>query len=178
MLGRLQSHVRHNVVAYLALFVALGGTSYAAVDLPRDSVGSRELRDGSVRGRDLAVVRKTLRVRLRPDNVHYVDTGPSGASVGDMIVRHLDLLDEGGRKIGTYGGPCVVTVVEDGSRTCTDSYHLKDGDIYVVAEATHHAGTVAGGTGAYLGSTGQVTGGSGPDDGTIALVLDLTIPRR
>ena len=31
---KLLTHVKHNVVAYLALFVALGGTSYAAVNLP------------------------------------------------------------------------------------------------------------------------------------------------
>src|SRR4051794_20021182 len=37
-----------NVTATLALFVALGGTGYAAFSLPRDSVGSRELRRGSV----------------------------------------------------------------------------------------------------------------------------------
>ena len=45
---RLLSHVRHNVVAYLALFVALGGTSYAAVSLPRGSVGSRQLKNHSI----------------------------------------------------------------------------------------------------------------------------------
>ena len=38
-----------NVVASLALFVALGGTAAAAVTLDRDSVGSREIRDGAVR---------------------------------------------------------------------------------------------------------------------------------
>ena len=32
----------------LALFVALGGTAYAATNLPRNSVGTRELRDGAV----------------------------------------------------------------------------------------------------------------------------------
>ena len=37
-----------NVVATLALFVALGGASYAAVTLPRNSVGSAQLRNGSV----------------------------------------------------------------------------------------------------------------------------------
>ncbi len=37
-----------NVTATLALFVALGGTGYAAISLPRDSVGSRELRPGAV----------------------------------------------------------------------------------------------------------------------------------
>lgn len=37
-----------NGVAYLALFVALGGTSYAAATLPRDSVGNAQLRNASV----------------------------------------------------------------------------------------------------------------------------------
>jgi hypothetical protein len=30
------AHVKRNAVAYVALFVALGGTSYAAVRLPAD----------------------------------------------------------------------------------------------------------------------------------------------
>jgi hypothetical protein len=47
-MSRLISHLRHNLVAYLALFVALGGTSYAAVSLPAGSVGTRQLRNGSV----------------------------------------------------------------------------------------------------------------------------------
>jgi hypothetical protein len=41
-------HLRSNAVAYLSLFIALGGTSYAAVNLPAASVGTRQLRNGSV----------------------------------------------------------------------------------------------------------------------------------
>jgi hypothetical protein len=41
-------HVRRNTVAYLALFVALGGTSYAAAKLPAGSVGNRQLARGAV----------------------------------------------------------------------------------------------------------------------------------
>ena len=37
-----------NVTATLALIVALGGTSYAAVVLPRNSVGSKQLKKGAV----------------------------------------------------------------------------------------------------------------------------------
>lgn len=37
-----------NLVATLALFVALGGASYAAVKLPRNSVGTSQLRNGAV----------------------------------------------------------------------------------------------------------------------------------
>jgi hypothetical protein len=42
-----------NVMATVAVFIALGGSSYAAVTLGKDSVGSREIRDGSVRGKDI-----------------------------------------------------------------------------------------------------------------------------
>jgi hypothetical protein len=58
-------HVRSNAVSYLALFVALGGTSaYAADALPKASVGPKQLkrnavtsakvRDGSLRAGDFA----------------------------------------------------------------------------------------------------------------------------
>jgi hypothetical protein len=45
---RVLIHARANVVAYLALFVALGGTSYAAVSLPAGSVGNRQIRNQSI----------------------------------------------------------------------------------------------------------------------------------
>jgi hypothetical protein len=41
-------HLKSNIVAYLALFVALGGTSYAALSLPANSVGTKQLRNGAV----------------------------------------------------------------------------------------------------------------------------------
>ncbi len=40
--------IRKNPIAYLALFIALGGTSYAALKLPTGSVGTRQLRNGAV----------------------------------------------------------------------------------------------------------------------------------
>ena len=42
-----------NVTATLALFIALGGTSYAVATLPRDSVGSEQLRTNSVGGPEI-----------------------------------------------------------------------------------------------------------------------------
>lgn len=44
----LLNHLRSNVVGYLALVVATGGTSYAVAELPRDSVGTRQLQRESV----------------------------------------------------------------------------------------------------------------------------------
>jgi hypothetical protein len=43
-----------NVVASLALFVALGGGAYAAITLPKNSVGSKQIKNGSVKNADLA----------------------------------------------------------------------------------------------------------------------------
>jgi hypothetical protein len=42
-----------NVTASLALFIALGGTSYAAITLPRNSVGTNQLRTGAIRSVDV-----------------------------------------------------------------------------------------------------------------------------
>jgi hypothetical protein len=45
---RLLSYLRHHHLALLALFVALSGTAYAAIQLPRHSVGTKQLRNNSV----------------------------------------------------------------------------------------------------------------------------------
>lgn len=48
MLRRLISYVRAHHVALLALFLAMGGTSYAAITLPAGSVGTTQLRNHAV----------------------------------------------------------------------------------------------------------------------------------
>lgn len=53
MLGRLGRHVRQQFVGYIALFVALGGVSYAAVALPKNSVGTKQIAKGAVKKADL-----------------------------------------------------------------------------------------------------------------------------
>jgi hypothetical protein len=45
---KILGHIKSNVIAYLALFVALGGTSYAAIKIPAGSVGNRQLKNHSV----------------------------------------------------------------------------------------------------------------------------------
>jgi hypothetical protein len=47
-MNRIVSHLRGSAVAYLALFVALGGTSYAAFAVPANSVGTRQIRNHSI----------------------------------------------------------------------------------------------------------------------------------
>jgi hypothetical protein len=55
MRHRVLGHVRGNVVAYAALFVALSGTAVAATSaLPANSVGTSQLKNGAVTGQKVA----------------------------------------------------------------------------------------------------------------------------
>jgi len=47
MIANLIHHIRGHAVAYLALFLALGGTSFAASRLPADSVGPEQMIPGA-----------------------------------------------------------------------------------------------------------------------------------
>ena len=44
----LLKHASRNAIAYAALFIALGGSAYAAMTLPANSVGPKQLRVGAV----------------------------------------------------------------------------------------------------------------------------------
>src|SRR4051794_36903575 len=49
MLGKVRPHLSYaNVIATLALFFALGGGAYAAISLPSNSVGSKQLKANAV----------------------------------------------------------------------------------------------------------------------------------
>jgi hypothetical protein len=47
-MNRLITHLRANLVGWVALFVALGGTGYAAIRIPRNSVGAAQIRNRSI----------------------------------------------------------------------------------------------------------------------------------
>jgi hypothetical protein len=47
-------HIRQQFIGYIALFTALGGVSYAAVVLPKNSVTSKQIKNGQVKRADLA----------------------------------------------------------------------------------------------------------------------------
>lgn len=68
-----------NVMSTLGVFIALGGTSYAAVKLPADSVGNKQLRDAAVTSqiiRDGAVTSADL----APGAVAAGPRGPKGST--------------------------------------------------------------------------------------------------
>ena len=58
MLKRTGGFARRNALALVALFVALGGTSYAAFGVPINSVGSAQIRNGAIPSGKLTVGNK------------------------------------------------------------------------------------------------------------------------
>jgi hypothetical protein len=66
-----------NVVASLAVFIALGGVSWAAVTLPANSVGKRHLRNNSVTGAE--VVNGSLKAKdFAAGQLTQGEPGPAG----------------------------------------------------------------------------------------------------
>ena len=85
-MNRLLDHARANVVAYLALFVALGGSSYAAFELPNHSIDPVKLNPRTI-GRIRARVGQ--RQRHRPsDRLRWRGTRPRGQRRGTRALHH------------------------------------------------------------------------------------------
>jgi len=103
MLANLRNRLSYaNVTATLALFIALGGTSYAALALPRNSVGSKQIRTNAVgssevRNRSLktADLSVTTRRALRGAKGDIGPAGPAGAPA----VRYFAAISAPGQRI-------------------------------------------------------------------------------
>ncbi|MGV1047541.1 MAG: hypothetical protein ACOYD4_03320 [Solirubrobacterales bacterium] len=82
-----------NVVATVALFIALGGAAYAATQPPKNSVGSRQLRKGAVRTSDigdgavtLSKIETAARLALQGAEGQRGSQGPAG-TFGAVVTR-------------------------------------------------------------------------------------------
>jgi len=107
VLAKLRAYLKRHHVALLALFVALGGTSYAAINLPRNSVGGKHLKRNAVtsakvknrtlKARDFAP-RQLRRGRRGPRGRRGAQglrgftgfRGPTGSPAGSMILGNTD----------------------------------------------------------------------------------------
>ena len=79
-------------IACLALTVALGGVSYAAVSLPKNSVTSKQVKDGSLRKRDLASGASTIK-GPRPKTIRGVlAIGGDSNGMGELFTDSLSFV--------------------------------------------------------------------------------------
>ena len=97
MSARMRSHVRSNVIGYLALFVALGGTTYAAAtvgpaDIEEDAVRTKHILNGQVRTPDLNGNAVTG-LNINPNAFVASDIARSGGQyqIPDLAIQNNEL---------------------------------------------------------------------------------------
>ena len=77
MLSSLRAYVGRHHIGLLALFIALGGTSYAAIKLPANSVGAKQLKKGAVTPKKVA---RSTRALFKGQKGSRGPTGARGAT--------------------------------------------------------------------------------------------------
>jgi hypothetical protein len=178
---RIVRYIRRHHIGLLALFIALGGVSYAAT-LPRNSVGSKQIRRNAVKASEIA--RKAVRTgEIRNNHVRKADIrtnavgrselradAVSGDEVEDGSLAPADLA------ANSFLGPTIVArqsgniPVPDNSTT-TQSVACEAGATLIGGTA-HLAGPVANGAGhadaRITVSRPEVEGGGVPNTGAIS----------
>lgn len=114
MLSKLRAHLSYaNVMASIAVFIALGGGAYAAVTAPKNSVVSRSIKDGQVKRVDLAP-KAVTNSRIGPNAVttsKILDGSVTTSKIGDAQVTLSKLAPN------SVNG---LTNIEDGTITGAD----------------------------------------------------------
>ena len=108
----------------------------------------------------------------RTETATLVDLGEPGDSVGDLVVFDQPLLDSNESVIGTNSGVCIRTRV-DHSYQCQWTLTFDDGSIQVAgreADQGASAISIVGGTGAYIGISGEMIS-TNNNDGTFTQTL-------
>jgi hypothetical protein len=129
-----------NVTATLALIVALGGTSYAAVVLPRNSVGSKQLKKAAVTNSKLrtnAVTSATVRngsLRAKDFKAGQLPAGPAGpagaAGATNIVSRRVPSAPVAAGAVGAVKMSC-----NPGERAITAGLQ-SDGDLLNIFDIT------------------------------------------
>jgi hypothetical protein len=79
-------HLRSNAVAYLALFVALSGSSYAALKLPKNSVGPKQIKANAVNSskvRNASLLARDFKAGQLPAGLPGVKGAPGATGPSD-----------------------------------------------------------------------------------------------
>jgi hypothetical protein len=116
-----------NVMATIAVVLALGGTATAAVTLPRNSVGSKQIRNGQVRSGDIKNATVSGR-DVTPGSLtgaHVADGSLGGADVADGSLGGADVNESSLGTVpnaSTLGGTAATQFARSGGRVFSDRF--------------------------------------------------------
>src|SRR3954453_7743958 len=97
MLSKFRSHVRNNVVGYIAVFIALSGTAYAA----KPMITGADIENGTITDTDIATANKDG--TAAPPSLRTLGTGGQQAVAGNDA-RLSDARTPTGAAGGGLGG--------------------------------------------------------------------------
>ena len=106
-----------NVMATVALFIALGGASYAAIKLPKNSVGTKQLKKEAV---SLSKIKASARSAMNGQKGEQGDRGPQGEAgpAGPDATRLF------ARIVGSDGHAAIKSGVTEGENTGLGTYSI------------------------------------------------------
>lgn len=105
--SRLLSHLRSNLIAYLALFLAMSGGAYAATIAPKNSVATRSIRNGAVtekKIRDGAITTSKFEgSAVAPNALNAANSDRLGGTEAAGYQQRVTGSCDKGRTIGSIG---------------------------------------------------------------------------
>jgi len=138
-------YLKQHHLALVALFLAMGGVSYAAVRIPAHSVGTNQLRNGAVTKRKIA--KKTIRA-LRANRSPRITRAAVGAVDGDAATppaspnrlwqEHVALATAKRGSLFVFGHVDSATLTCAGSAACS-----VDVGLYVDGRPVAHSARIA-----------------------------------
>ncbi len=182
MLSRLVGHARHNAVAYLALFVALGGTSaYAANEWNSSNIQDETLTGADIRGKNptptVAGVNGTItsadvagQQAVAAVNQPYVNGSLSGWDIADNSLQGRDISESSLSKVPSAATADSAPPSGPADGDLTGSYPAPQ---LKAPEAWHEVGTAGEpGFAFYSGGLGTVWQNYGAGHSTVAFFKD------
>jgi len=170
MSTKIRLHLRSNLIAYLALFIALGGTgAYAAQKLGKNSVKSKQIKDGGIKAKDIAdgavsavkigagavsplVIEdgSITTAKLADGSIggaKVADDSLTGADVDESTLSGVDAATVGGLRVKKISyqvpfGPSVQSVLEYPGIFRIDASCQASGDVLDVSAASGVNGSV------------------------------------
>lgn len=167
---RFARFLRRNTIALIALFVALGGTTYAATALPRNSVGPLQLKKNAVTGVKVknnsltgadVVEAKLAKVPLAKtaDAAKTATSAGNATTVNGYAVRRFDAsVASGGAQVTVLdlNGLLLTLTCPTGDVALRANNNSGAAAQLRYAGQTGGAGSFGGGTGNFLGDTNSV----------------------